>query len=70
MAAVAIRGWIANGVVAAHVAVGTSIDHRPDRARDSGARRQHVRTLQREARRGVIKFSIRPEQGVMAGGAE
>src|SRR5260370_24855837 len=70
MAAVAIRGRVTGGVVAAQVAVGTSIDNRPDRAGYSRTRGCHMRTLQREAGRGVVKFSIRPEHRVMAGRAE
>jgi len=70
VAAVAIRGRVTGGVVAAQVAVGTRIDHRSNRARNRRARRYHVRTLQGKARRAVIKLSIRPEHRVMAGRAE
>jgi len=66
MAAVAVRRRIARRVVPADVAVRASVDHRPNRTRDRRARRQHVRTLQREARCGVVKLSIRPENGVVA----
>ena len=48
MAAVAVGAGIARGVVAADVAVRAGIHHRSDRAGNRGARRQHVRTLQRE----------------------
>lgn len=65
MAAVAVRGWIARRVVAADVAVGASVDHRPNRAGDCGARRQHVRPLQREACGGVVKLSVGPQHRVM-----
>ena len=70
VAAVAIRCRITRGVVAAQVTVRTSVDHRPDRARNRGPWRQHVRTLQREARRAVIKLSICPQNRVVAGRAE
>lgn len=70
MAAVAIRRRITRRVVAAQVAVRARIDHRPDGTGDGRARRQHVRTLQREACRAVVKLSIRPEQSVMAGRTE
>jgi len=70
MAAITIRGWIAYGIVAAQMAVCARIHHRPDRPRNRGARRQHVRTLQWEARRGVVKLSIGPKKSVMAGRAE
>ena len=66
MAAVAIRGWVAGRIVAADMAVRAGIDHRPDRARYRGAGRQHMWTLQRKASRAVIKFSIRPQNRVMA----
>ena len=67
MATVAIRRWVARCVVAAHVAVGAGIYHRPDGAGDGGARWEHVRALKREARGAVVKLSIGPKQGVMAG---
>jgi hypothetical protein len=70
VAAVAIRRRISRRIVAAQVAVRTRVDHWADRAGDGRARRQHVRTLQREARRAVVKLAIRPENGVVAGGAE
>ena len=66
MAPVAVHGRIARSVVAARVAVRASIDHRSDRAGNRGARRQHVRALQREARRQVVKLSIRPKNRVVA----
>ena len=66
MAAVAIRGWVAGRIVAADVAVLAGIDHRPNRARNGGAGRKHMGSLQRKPRRGVIKLSIRPENRVMA----
>ena len=66
MAAVAVRGRIARSVVAADMAVRASIDHRPDRAGNRGARRQHVRTLQREPRRRVVKLPIGPKNRVVA----
>src|SRR2546429_5605573 len=59
MAPVAVHGRIARSVVAARVAVRASIDHRSDRAGNRGARRQHVRALQREARRRVDRKSTR-----------
>jgi len=67
MATVAIRRRIARGVIAAHVAVGAGIYHRADGAGDGGARREHVRALKREARGAVVKLSIGPKQGVVAG---
>lgn len=70
VAAVAIRCRITRRVVAAQVAVRTSVDHRADRACNRRPRRQHVRPLQRKARRAVIKLAVRPEQRVMAGRAE
>ena len=66
MAAVAVGGRIAGRVVAAAVAVRASIHHRPDRAGNRRARRQHVRALQREACRRVVKLSIRPKNRVVA----
>jgi len=67
MATVAIRRRVARGVVAAHVAVGAGIYHRADGAGNCGARREHVRALKREARGAVVKLSIGPKQGVVAG---
>ena len=66
MAAVAIRGWVAGRIVAADMAVCAGIDHRTDRARNRGAGREHMGSLQRKPSRGVIKLSIRPENRVMA----
>lgn len=66
MAAVTIRCRIAGGVVAAEVAVGASIDHGPDCAGHSRARRQHVRPLQGKACGAVVKFSVRPKKRVVA----
>lgn len=66
VAAVAIRRRIARGVIAADVAVRTRIHHRPDRAGNRGAGRRHVRTLQRETCRSVIKLSVDPKDGVVA----
>ena len=66
MAAVAICGWVAGRIVPAEVAVCAGVDHRPDRARDRGAGRQHMGSLQRKPSRAVIKLSIRPENSVMA----
>ena len=66
MAAVAIRGWIARRIVAAHMAVRARIHHRPDRASNGGAGREHMGSLQRKTSRGVIKFSVRPENRVVA----
>ena len=51
MAAVAIRGWVASRIVAADVAIRAGIDHRPNRARNRGARRKHMRPLQRKPSR-------------------
>jgi len=70
MAAIAIRCRVTGSVVAAQVAVGTRIDHRPNRARNRCTRRQHMRTLQREPRRAVVELSIRPEHRVVTGRAE
>ena len=49
------------------MAIRTSIDHRPNRARNSRARWQHMWTLEWEPRRAVIKLSIRPKNRVVAG---
>jgi len=66
MAAVAIGGRIASRVVPSDVAVRACINHWADRARHRRARRQHMRTLQREARRAMVKFSIHPRHRVVA----
>ena len=66
MAAVAVRGRIARGVVAADVAVRAGVHHRSDRTGNGCARRQHMRTLQREPRRRVVKLSIGPKNRVVA----
>ena len=66
MAAVAVRGWVAGRIVAAAVAVRASIDHRPNRARNGGARRQHMWSLERETRGAVVKLSIGPQDRVVA----
>ena len=66
MAAVTIGRRIPGGVVAADVAVGARIHHRPDRTCDCGARRKHMRPLQREAGRRVVKLSVRPQHRIMA----
>lgn len=66
MAAVAIRRRIAGGVVAANVAVRTRIHHRPNRACNGRAWRQHVRTLERESRCRVVKLSVGPQNRVVA----
>ena len=58
VAAVAIHRRVTCGVVAAEVAVGTRIDHRPNRARNCRTWRQHMWTLEREPRRSVVKFSV------------
>jgi len=70
MATVAISRRIAGRVVAADVAVGAGIDHRPDGAGDGGARREHMRALKREARSAVVKLSIGPQQSVVAARTE
>ena len=70
MAAVAVRGRVAGGVVAADVAVGAGVHHWPDCSGNGRARRQHVRTLQRETRGAVVKLSVGPKHGVVAGGAK
>jgi len=70
MAAIAIRCRVTGSVIAAQVAVGTRIDHRPNRTRNRRTRRQHMRTLQREARRAVVEPSIRPEHRVVTARAE
>ena len=70
VAAVTIGRRVAGGVVAAHVAVRTCIDHRPDRPRHCRTRRQHMRTLQREPRRRVVKLSIGPKKRVVTGRAK
>ena len=67
VAAVAVRGRIPRGVVAADVAVRAGVHHRPNRTGNGCARRQHVRTLQREPRRRVIKLAIGPKNRVVAG---
>lgn len=66
MAAVAIRGWITRGVVAADMAVRAGVHHRSDCAGNRSAWRQHMRALQREARRRMVKLSVRPKYGVVA----
>ena len=66
VASIAICGRITCRVVAADMAIRAGIDHRPDRASNSSARRQHVRTLEWEARCAVVKLSIRPGNRVMA----
>ena len=66
VAAIAIRRWIAGGVIAANMAVGARIHHRPNRAGNGGTGRKHMGSLQRKSRRAVIKFSIRPQNRVMA----
>ncbi len=58
VATVTIGCRVTGGVVAAQVAVRTSIDHRPNRTRNSRARWQHVWTLEREPRRRVVKLSV------------
>jgi len=70
MAAVAVRRRVARRVVPSDVAIRAGVDHRPDGAGDRRAWRQHVRSLQWEARRGVVEFAVYPEQGVMAGRAQ
>ena len=70
MAAVTIRRRVTAGVVAAQMAIGARIDHRPDRARYSRARWQHMGALERESCRAVIKFSICPQQRVVTSRAE
>ena len=66
MAAVAIRGWVAGRIVAADMAVRAGIDHRPDRAGNRGARRQHMWTLKRETCGTVVELSIAPQHRVVA----
>lgn len=66
VAAVAIRRRVACSVVAAQVAVGACIDHWPNRTRYSRTWWQHMRTLERETRRAVIKLSVRPKNRVVA----
>ena len=66
--AVAVCGWESRRVVPADVAVRACVDHRPDCAGNRSARRQHVRTLQRESGCAVVELSIRPENRVVASG--
>ena len=66
MAAVAVGGGIARGVVAPHVTIRAGVHHRPDRTGDRGARRQHMWTLERETRGTVVKLSIAPKDRVVA----
>ncbi len=70
MAAVAICGWVAGRIVGADMAVRAGVDHRPNRARNRGAGREHMGSLQGKPSRGVIKFSIRPDNRVMASRTE
>ena len=70
VAAVTIGRGISRGVIAADVAVRARVDHRANRTGDSRARRQHVRPLQRETRRAVVKLAVGPEQRVVAGRAK
>ena len=67
MTAVAIRRWIARVVVAADVAVHAGVDHGTNRPGHRRAWRDHVRTLQREARGAVVKLTVGPEKRVVAG---
>ena len=69
VAAVAIRRRISRSVIAAGMAIRAGIHHGPDRASYRRARGQHVWTLQRESRRGVVKLSVRPQNRIMAGRA-
>lgn len=69
VAAVAICRRIARRVIPADVAIGAGIYHRTNRACNRGPRRQHVRSLKREACCAVVKLSIRPGNRVMAGRA-
>ena len=66
MTAVAVRRRIARGVVAADMAIRAGINHRSNRARNRGARRKHMRPLQRKPRRRVVKLSIGPKNRVVA----
>ena len=66
VAAVTIRRRVTGGVVAAQMAVGARIDHWPNRARNRRAWWQHMRTLERKARRAVIKPSVGPKNRVVA----
>ena len=70
MAAIAVRGGIAGRVVSSDVAVCAGIHHGTNRTGHRRARRNHVRALQGEARGAVVKLSIRPENCVVAGGAQ
>jgi len=65
--AVAVCGWESRRVVPADVAVRACVDHRPDRAGNRRARRQHVRTLQRESGCAVVELSIGPKNRIVAG---
>jgi len=66
VAAVAVRRRVASRVVPSDVAVRARINHWPNRARDSRAWRQHMRTLQGEARGAMVKLSVCPEKCVVA----
>ena len=66
MTTVAVRRRIARTVVAAGMAIRAGVDHRPNRARNRGPRRKHMRPLQRKPRRRVIKLAIGPEYRVVA----
>jgi len=66
VATIAIRRRIARRVIPSYVAVRASIHHSADRARHRRARRQHVRSLQGEARRAVVKLPVGPQQRVVA----
>jgi hypothetical protein len=66
MAAVAVGGWVAGRIVAADMAVRAGINHRSDGARNGGARRQHMWTLEREPRGAVVKLSVAPHDRVVA----
>src|SRR5207249_12284075 len=70
MAAVAICGWVAGRIVGADMAVRAGVDHRPKRGRSRGAGREHMGSLQGKPSRGVIKFSIRPDNRVMTSRTE
>lgn len=66
VAAIAIRCRISRSVIAADMAVRAGVHHWPNRASYSRARGQHVWTLQRKSRCGVIKLSVRPQKRVVA----
>jgi hypothetical protein len=66
VATIAICGRVSGCIVPTDVAIRAGIDHRSNRAGNSSARRQHVRSQKWETCRAVIKFSIHPRDRVVA----